>query len=93
MNRTAIDSHRSLFYGPFAIFEALLLFSLVVLCCVDPRRMSGLDDAAGIAFWFSFLGLLVVCWFLRRAASRLAVVGFITVLASFAVCALLPAVP
>jgi apolipoprotein N-acyltransferase len=93
MKPIAIDSPRSLLFALFVIFEALLVTSAVVLWCVDPRRMSGLDDAAGIAFWFSFVGLSIVCWLLRRVAPRLATVGFITVLASFAAVALLPAVP
>jgi len=75
------------------MFEALLLVSAVMLWSVDARRMSGLDEAAGITFWFSFLGLSIVSWLLRRASPRLAVVGFITVLAGFVACALLPAVP
>ena len=93
MNRIAIDSHRSLFYGLFAIFELLLLVSVVALWRIDPRRMSGFDDAAGITFWFSFLGLSVVSWLLRRAAPRVARVGLVTVVGSFIACSLLPAVP
>jgi hypothetical protein len=93
MNRIAIDSHRSLFYALFAIFELLLLVSVVALWCIDPRRMSGLDDAAGITFWFSFFGLSVVCWLLRRAAPRMARVGLITLVGSFIAGSLLPAVP
>ena len=88
-----IDSHRGLFYALFGIFEALFLISVVMLWCIDPRRMSRLDEAAGITFGFSFLGLSGVCWLLRRASPRLATVGFITALAGFAACALLPAVP
>jgi hypothetical protein len=93
MNRIAIESHRSLFYALFAMFEAMLPISVVVLWSVDPRRMSGLDDAAGITFWFSILGLSIVSWLLRRAAPRLTRAGMITVLAGFIACLLLPAVP
>jgi len=93
MNRIAMDSHRILFYALFALFEALLLTSVVMLWCIDPRRMSGLDDAAGITFLFSLLGLSIVSWLLRRAAPHLARVGLVTALAGFAACALLPAVP
>ena len=93
MNCIAIDSHRSLFYALFAVFELLLLVSVVVLWCIDPRRMSGFDDAAGITFWFSFFGLSVVSWLLRRVAPRVARVGLITVVGSFIACSLLPAVP
>ncbi len=93
MNRAVIDSHRSLCYALFAIFEALLLGSVVMLWCIDPRRMSGFDDAAGITFWFSFLGVSVLCWLLRDVAPRLVRVGMITLLAGFSACACLPAVP
>ena len=93
MNRIAIDSHRSMFYALFAVFELLLLLSVVVLWRIDPRRMSGLDDAAGITFWFSFFGLSVVCWLLRSTAPGIARVGLITVVGSFIACSLLPAVP
>jgi len=93
MNRIAIDSHRSRFYALFGVFEVLLLVSVVALWCMDPRRMSGLDDAAGITLWFSFLGLSVVSWLLRRVAPRVARVGLITVVGSFIACAVLPAVP
>ena len=84
MNRIAIDSHRSLFSGLFAVFELLLLVSVVALWCIDPRRMSGLDDAAGITVFF--FGLSVVSWLLRRAAPRMARVGLITVVGSFIAC-------
>lgn len=93
MNRIALESHRSLFYALFAIFETLLLTAVVVVWSVDPRRMSGVDDAAGITVWFSLIGLLMVSWVLRRAATRLARVGWISILAGFIACALLPAVP
>jgi hypothetical protein len=93
MNRIAKDSHRSLFYALFGVFERLLLVSAVALWCIDPRRMSGFDEAAGITFWFSLLGLAVVAWLLRRAAPRVARVGVITVVGSFIACSLLPAVP
>ena len=86
MNRVAIDLHRGLFYALFAIFETLLLAGQVVLWSVDPRRMSGLDDAAGITFWLSLVGLSVVSWLLRRAAPRLARVGAVSVLAGFLAC-------
>lgn len=93
MSQIAIESHRGLFYALFAVFEAILLTSAVMLWCIEPRRMSGLDGAAGTAFWFSFAGLSVVSWLLRRAAPRVSIVGFITVVGSFIACSLLPAVP
>ena len=92
MNRIPVDTHRRLFFVIFGIFEALLLGAVVVHWSVDPRGLSGLDDAAGVAFWFSFLALSIVSWLLRRTAPRLAVVGFATVLTCFAVCSFLPVV-
>ena len=93
MNRAAIDSHRSLLYALFAIFETLLLAGVVLLWSVDPRRMSGLDDAAGIAFWFSLVGLSIVSWLLRGVAPRLARVGAVSVVGGFLACSFLPAIP
>jgi apolipoprotein N-acyltransferase len=93
MNRITIDSHRSLFYALFAVFELVLLVSVAALWCIDPRRMSGLDDAVGITFWFSFFGLSVVCWLLRRVAPRMARVGLVILVGSFIAGSLLPAVP
>lgn len=93
MNRIAIDSHRSLFYTLFAIFEALLLAAVVVLWLIDPRRMSGVDDAAGVTIGFSLVGLSIVSWLLRRAAPRLARVGWVSIVAAFLACSLLPAIP
>jgi hypothetical protein len=92
MNHLAIDTHRSLLYVLFAIFETLLLGGAVALWLVDPRRMSGLEEAAGITVCFSLLGLSTVSWLLRRVAHRLAQVGWISVLAGFVTCALLPGV-
>jgi len=93
MNRIAIESHHSLLYVLFAIFEALLVTAVVVVWSVDPRRMSGVDEAAGIALFFSMIGLSILCWLLRRPAPRLARLGWVSVLLGFAACALLPAVP
>ena len=93
MNLMTMDSHRSLFYVLFVIFETLLFAGVVGLWSVDPRRMSGLDDVAGITLFFSMAGLSIVCWLLRRLAPRLARQGWISVLAGFVACALIPAVP
>lgn len=93
MNRSAVDSHRVLFYALFAVFEILLLAGVVGLWSADPRRMSGLDEAAGITLWFSLVGLSGVSWLLRRVAPRLAGVGAVSVLAGFLACSFLPAVP
>ena len=53
MNRIAIESHRGLLYALFGFFETLLDAAVAVVWSVDPRRMSGVDDAAGITVWFS----------------------------------------
>jgi hypothetical protein len=89
----AIDSHRSLFYVLFVIFETLLFAGVVGLWSVDPRRMSGLDDVAGITLLFSMVGISIVYRLLRRLAPRLARLGWISVPAGFVACALVPAVP
>jgi hypothetical protein len=63
------NSRRHLLTVLFYLFEAMLVASLVVLCCVDPRNWmvnGGIEDAAGIAFFYSFVGQLVVCFHLRR---------------------------
>jgi hypothetical protein len=91
MKLVAIQSHRGLFYALFGLFEVLLWASAVMLKQVDPRRPSGLDNAVAVALLFSFFGLLIICWLLRRAAPRLAAVGLITALAGFAFGVFLPA--
>lgn len=93
MNSLVIESHRGLFYALFGMFEVLLLTAGVVLWSGNPRLMSGLDDAAGVIFWFAFLGLSIVSWLLRCAAPRVAKIGLITILVSFIACSLLTAVP
>lgn len=66
MSRVTTEPHRSLYFVLFGIFELLLLVSVVVIWNVDPRRMTGLDDVAGITFGFSFLGISLISWLLRR---------------------------
>jgi hypothetical protein len=79
---------RTLFY----LFEAQLAASVITLFCVDPRAMSGIDDAAGIVLGFSFIGQLIVCFFLRRTDRRLALIGWLSLLAAFLSGLLMPAV-
>ncbi len=67
MNPVAMQSHRGLFYVLFTIFEVLFVASIVMTWTIDPRRMRGYDDAAGIAGLFGFVGLLAIWWLLRRA--------------------------
>jgi glucan phosphoethanolaminetransferase (alkaline phosphatase superfamily) len=96
MKWSAIYSYRGLVYVLFGICEALQL-SLVVyvmaLWHADPRRLSSFDPAAAIIFCFSFPGLLILSYLLRRAAPRLAVAGFTTAFVSLVAGSLLPAVP
>jgi len=62
----------------FGLFESLFLASVVIAFCLDPRSRPGIEDAAALAFWFAFIGLLVVSFILRRARRRLAVIGWLT---------------
>src|ERR1051325_4628556 len=93
MTRPHIDSHRSLLYTLFAIFEMMLTAGAVGLWSVDPRRMPVLADAAGITFLFSLVGVSIVSWLLWHAAPRLSRVGAVSALAGVFACSLLPAVP
>ncbi len=91
--RTSItDSHRPLLYVLFCLFEMLLIASVVVLACTDPRRGLPVTDAAGLTFWFAFVGLFVVCFILRRSVRRLAVIGWLTLFVGFWFLALMPVV-
>ena len=92
MSLIATETHRSLLIVLFGIFETLFVGAVVVHWSVDPRRLPVLDEAAGITFWFSLLGLSIVSWLVRRSAPRLAAIGLATVLAGFVACSLLPAV-
>ena len=94
MKWSAIYSYRGLVYVLFGICEVLQL-SLVVygmaLWHVGPRGLSSSDPGAAIVFSFSFPGLLILSWTLRRAVPRLAVAGFATAFVSLAVGTLLSA--
>ena|SRR5437879_6260083 len=92
MSKAFTDSHRTLLYVLFFLFETLLVASVVVLFCTDPRRRSGVDDAAGLTFWFAFVGLFIVCFILRRACRRLTVIGWLSLFAGFWSLALFPVV-
>src|SRR5579871_2135615 len=90
---TGVKSHCTLLCILFAVFEATLLTSVVILWSADPRQMEGTDTSAGIAFGFSFLGLLAVSLLLRRVLPRLARFGFVSLIFGFFASMLLPAVP
>jgi len=89
--RTPIaDSHRALLYVLFGLFEALLVGSVVLLLLTDHRKALAYDDAAGLAFWFAFIGQFSVCFILRKVARRLAVIGWLTLFAGFWSLSLMP---
>lgn len=83
MRTSSTDSRRGLLYVLFCLFEALLLASVIVIACTDPRRDLPIRDAAGLTFWFAFVGLFTVCFTLKRAARRLAVIGWLTLFGGF----------
>ena len=92
MRTSLADSHRGLLYVLFGLFETLLVASVIVLACTDSRRRLPISDAAGLTFWFAFVGLFIVCFILRRGARRLAVIGWLTLFGGFWYLALTPAV-
>jgi len=84
------DSHRALLYTLFGLFETLIIACVVLAFCVDSREQLAFEDAVGLAFWFAFVGQLIVCFILRRAARRLAIIGWLTLFAAFWCLALVP---
>jgi hypothetical protein len=86
------ESHRTLLYVLFALFETLLVASIVLLACIDPRSRSPFTDAAGVLYWFAFIGLFTVCFILRRTARRLAVIGWLSLFGGILAALLMPAV-
>jgi hypothetical protein len=92
MSTSKTDSHRALLYVLFCLFETLLIASVVLIAFfLDSHRDSLVNEAAGITFWFSFVGLFTTCFFLRRVARRLAVIGWLTLFIGFWGLALVPA--
>lgn len=89
-------SSRGLLLVLFGICEALQI-SLAVygmtLWHLDPRRLSSPDPPAATLFGFSFPGLPILSWLLRRAAPRLAALGFATAIVSLVAGSLVPAIP
>jgi hypothetical protein len=83
MKKFTADSRRHLLIVLFYLFETLLMTSLVAMHFVDPRNGKGIDDALGIAFLYSFVGQLIVCFLLRRIARPYAIAGWITLFATF----------
>jgi len=83
MRTCLADSHRGLFYVLFWLFETLLIASGTALAVIDPRRGLLVSDAAGLTFWFAFVGLFTASFVLRRAARRLAVIAWWTLFVVF----------
>ena len=82
MRPSTADSRRTLLCVLFCLFETLLVASVIILLFTEPRRRP-VTDAAGLTFWFAFVGLFAVTLILRRAAPRLAVIGWLTLLGGF----------
>jgi hypothetical protein len=74
------DRHRDLFVVLFWIFEALFVASSATLICKDWRfqHQAFWFVVANIALMFSFVGLLVASFVLRRSAQYLANIGWLT---------------
>jgi len=84
------ESHRTLLCVLFGLFESLFLASVVILECLDLRKRPLIEDATGFAFWLAFIGLLIVCFILRRASRRVAVIGWLSLFVGFWFFALMP---
>lgn len=84
------NSHRHLWIVLFWLFEALLVATVGAWICLDPRRHPVIDTATGITFLYSFVGLFIACFLLRRIARDLALTGWITLVAAFFVPLLFP---
>jgi hypothetical protein len=83
MRTTFAGSRRALLYVLFWLFETLLIASAVVLALTDSRRDSSVSDAAGLTFWFAFVGLFTVSYSLRHVARRLAIIGWLSLFVTF----------
>jgi hypothetical protein len=78
MKKFTAESHRHLLIVLFFLFETLFLASVVTPFYVDSRQHFLIRDAGGITFLFSFVGLLIVCFLLRRITRPFAVAGWFT---------------
>lgn len=93
MNHADMQPHRALFFVLLTMFEVLLVASIVATWTIDPRRMRGYHDVAGIAGLFGVVGLLAIWWLLRRVMPRLARIALLNALVGFVLSMLLPAIP
>lgn len=93
MSQAFTESHRHLLLILFWVFESLLTGAVVTLFCVmDPHRISPLEEAAGLTFWFAFVGLFIVSFVLRNVCRRLANLGWISLFVGFWSLALFPSI-
>ena len=92
MSQSFTESRRQLLYVLFWLFESLLVVTVVIGLSIDRRKSPDLAEAAGLTFWFVFLGLFTVSFVLRRACRRLAILGWVSLFAGFWSLALLPVV-
>jgi hypothetical protein len=89
---THITNRHHSFYGIlFFIFETLFVASVIIFTQIDFHERLAWSDAAGITFWFSFFGLFVISFLLRRTSRYLTIIGWVTLFAGFWFVALLPA--
>jgi hypothetical protein len=79
----AATSHRSLLSVLFYVFETLFAASAGAMFFVDWREGGAWEEAVGAAYLFSFVGLFVVSFRLRRVSRRLANVGWLTLFIGF----------
>lgn len=87
------ESHRHLLFVLFWLFQTLLFASFVVPFAVD--RLPGpsvIEAAAAVTCLFSVVGLLIVCFLLRRMARPLATIGWLSLLISILAGLCLPAI-
>ena len=84
MQKGFTESHRRLLCLLFWVFESLLVAAVVTaFCTADRHKISPLDDAVGLTFWFAFIGMFVVSFMLRRQCRRLAITGWWSLFISF----------
>jgi hypothetical protein len=83
MSKTMAENHRTLLCVLFWLFESLVVAAVITLLSTPSHPRSPVHEVMGFAFWVGFLGLLILSLLLRRAARRLAVLGYITLFVGF----------
>ena len=93
MDTPTTDSRQRLLRISFFVCEALFVASFAANEVLWRKYYRAAEDASlffGITFLISLVGLLLVCFCLRRTARRLAVIGWITAFVLFWYGALTP---